>query len=74
MFVNGLGTANPPYRYSKAECWEALKTSDWFLKLPMGMASRFLISVLMAMGGRCFRDWHCPRRGGRSVGVRRGSH
>ena len=33
MFVNGLGTANPPHRYSKAECWEALKASDWFLKL-----------------------------------------
>jgi alkylresorcinol/alkylpyrone synthase len=33
MFVNGLGTANPPHRYSKAECWEAFKTSDWFLKL-----------------------------------------
>ena len=33
MFVNGLGTANPPYRYSKAECWEALQASDWFLKL-----------------------------------------
>jgi alkylresorcinol/alkylpyrone synthase len=33
MFVNGLGTANPPHRYSKAECWEAFKVSDWFLKL-----------------------------------------
>ena len=33
MFVNGLGTANPPQRYSKAECWEAFRTSDWFLKL-----------------------------------------
>ena len=33
MFVNGLGTANPPRSYSKAECWEAFKTSDWFLKL-----------------------------------------
>ena len=33
MFVNGLGTANPPLRYSKAECWEAFKTSDWFRKL-----------------------------------------
>lgn len=33
MFVNGLGTANPPHHYSKAECWEAFKTSDWFLKL-----------------------------------------
>jgi polyketide synthase Type III len=33
MFVNGLGTANPPCRYTKAECWEAFKTSDWFRKL-----------------------------------------
>lgn len=33
MFVNGLGTANPPRRYSKSECWEAFKTSEWFLKL-----------------------------------------
>src|ERR1035437_7373347 len=33
MFVNGLGTANPPCRYTKAECWEAFKTSEWFMKL-----------------------------------------
>ena len=33
MFVNGLGTATPPRRYSKAECWEAFKSSDWFVKL-----------------------------------------
>ena len=33
MFVNGIGTANPPRSYSKAECWEAFKTSDWFRKL-----------------------------------------
>ena len=33
MFLNGLGTASPPQRYSKAECWEAFKRSDWFLKL-----------------------------------------
>lgn len=33
MYVNGLGTANPPRRYGKAECWEAFRTSDWFLKL-----------------------------------------
>lgn len=33
MFVNGLGTANPPRRYTKAECWEAFKTSEWFRKL-----------------------------------------
>jgi 3,5-dihydroxyphenylacetyl-CoA synthase len=33
MFVNGLGTANPPRRYTKSECWEAFKSSEWFLKL-----------------------------------------
>lgn len=33
MFVNGLGTANPPCRYNKAECWEAFRASDWFRKL-----------------------------------------
>ncbi len=33
MFVNGLGTVNPPRRYSKAECWEAFKASEWFRKL-----------------------------------------
>lgn len=33
MFVTGLGTANPPRSYSKAECWDAFKTSEWFLKL-----------------------------------------
>ena len=33
MYVNGLGTANPPRRYTKAECWASFKTSDWFNKL-----------------------------------------
>jgi alkylresorcinol/alkylpyrone synthase len=33
MFVTGLGTANPARRYTKAECWEAFKTSEWFLRL-----------------------------------------
>ena len=33
MFVSGLGTANPPRSFGKAECWEALRTSDWFGKL-----------------------------------------
>jgi alkylresorcinol/alkylpyrone synthase len=33
MFVNGLGTANPPRRYSKAECWEAFRASEWFSRL-----------------------------------------
>ncbi len=33
MFVNGVGTANPPRRYTKTECWEAFKASEWFQKL-----------------------------------------
>ncbi|MEP6943504.1 MAG: 3-oxoacyl-[acyl-carrier-protein] synthase III C-terminal domain-containing protein [Betaproteobacteria bacterium] len=33
MFVNGLGTANPPQRYTKSECWDAFRASDWFRRL-----------------------------------------
>jgi alkylresorcinol/alkylpyrone synthase len=33
MFLNGLGTANPPQRYTKAQCWDAFRASDWFLRL-----------------------------------------
>lgn len=33
MFINGLGTAVPPNRYRKAECWEAFQDSAWFQRL-----------------------------------------
>jgi alkylresorcinol/alkylpyrone synthase len=33
MLVNGLGTAHPPHRYTKAQCWDAFRGSDWFRKL-----------------------------------------
>ena len=33
MFVIGLGTSNPPRRYTKAECWDAFKSSAWFNRL-----------------------------------------
>jgi len=33
MFVNGLGTANPLRRYTKAQCWQAFMASDWFRRL-----------------------------------------
>lgn len=33
MFVNGIGTASPPRRYSKAECWKAFAGSAWFNRL-----------------------------------------
>ncbi|MBA3564759.1 MAG: stilbene synthase [Gammaproteobacteria bacterium] len=33
MFLRGLGTAHPPHRYTKADCWEAFKASLWFERL-----------------------------------------
>ncbi len=33
MFISGIGTAVPPTRYTKADCWEAFKSSDWFHRL-----------------------------------------
>lgn len=48
MFVNGLGTANPPQRYSKSECWEALRTSDCFLKLDR--RARILAEAVLSKG------------------------
>lgn len=33
MFVNGIGTAAPIARYTKAECWQAFQNSEWFARL-----------------------------------------
>jgi alkylresorcinol/alkylpyrone synthase len=33
MFVNGIGTATPTARYTKADCWEAFQSSEWFARL-----------------------------------------
>ena len=33
VFLNGLGTATPPQRYTKAECWDAFRASEWFCRL-----------------------------------------
>ncbi len=33
MYLRGIGTAAPPHRYTKAECLEAFRRSDWFAKL-----------------------------------------
>ncbi|HTT04614.1 MAG TPA: 3-oxoacyl-[acyl-carrier-protein] synthase III C-terminal domain-containing protein [Steroidobacteraceae bacterium] len=33
MFVNGLGTATPATRYTKAQCWDAFRNSEWFGRL-----------------------------------------
>ena len=31
--MRGLGTAHPPRRYTKLDCWRAFQRSDWFLRL-----------------------------------------
>lgn len=33
MFVSGIGTATPPNKYSKAECWQAFAASEWYARL-----------------------------------------
>ena len=33
MHITGVGTANPPARYTKAECLLAFEQSDWFARL-----------------------------------------
>jgi alkylresorcinol/alkylpyrone synthase len=33
MFLNGIGTAAPPARYTKLDCWEAFRRSEWFERL-----------------------------------------
>jgi alkylresorcinol/alkylpyrone synthase len=33
MFVNAIGTALPPRRYTKSECWDAFYGSAWFDRL-----------------------------------------
>ena len=33
MFITGIGTATPPRRYTKAECWDAFQESDWLSRL-----------------------------------------
>jgi predicted naringenin-chalcone synthase len=33
VFLNATGTALPPHRYTKAQCWDAFRRSDWFARL-----------------------------------------
>lgn len=33
MYVRAVGTATPPRRYAKAECWTAFEASPWFERL-----------------------------------------
>ena len=45
MFVSGIGTANPPRRYTKAECWQAFTNSGSYGQLNP-RARRVLEAVL----------------------------
>ena len=33
MIIHGIGTATPATRYTKAECWDAFRASEWFARL-----------------------------------------
>jgi predicted naringenin-chalcone synthase len=33
MYINGIGTANPSQRYTKADCLAAFERSDWLMRL-----------------------------------------
>jgi predicted naringenin-chalcone synthase len=33
VFLHSIGTAVPDHRFSKAQCWDAFKVSDWFDRL-----------------------------------------
>jgi alkylresorcinol/alkylpyrone synthase len=50
MFVNGLGTAHPAHRYTKAQCWDAFRGSSWFRKLD-ARAHRIAEIVLFSDNG-----------------------
>ena len=30
MYITGVGTSTPPWKYSKSDCWEAFEHSEWF--------------------------------------------
>ena len=60
MFVTGLGTSNPPLRYSKAECWAAFQESRWFGELDP--RSRAIAEMVLSKdNGITFRNLAVPR-------------
>ncbi|HYA19273.1 MAG TPA: stilbene synthase, partial [Burkholderiales bacterium] len=50
MFITGIGTANPPRRYTQAECWQALRASRQFEQLDR-RARTVLQKVLLGENG-----------------------
>ena len=54
MFLNGLGTATPPQRYSQSQCWDALVASGYLPRFS-ARAQTILKSVLRGTNGICSR-------------------
>lgn len=50
MFVTGLGTAVPPYRYSQRDCWAAMQAAQQFRELT-DRSHRILEKVLCGKDG-----------------------
>lgn len=50
MFIRGVGTASPPYRYTQRECWEALVRSGELPRLS-GRSQAILRKVLTGESG-----------------------
>jgi len=50
MYIVGIGTANPPTRYTKAECLVAFEKSEWFARLD-GRAHLIARTVLQRDNG-----------------------
>lgn len=50
MFITGIGTANPPQRYTQTECWRAFQESQQFKQLDK-RARAVLRTVLLGENG-----------------------
>lgn len=50
MYMTGIGTAAPPSRYTKLDCWEAFRRSEWFERLPE-RARALTRAVLLSQNG-----------------------
>lgn len=50
MYLTGIGTAAPPSRYTKLDCWEAFRGSDWFERL-QGRTRALARAILLTENG-----------------------
>jgi predicted naringenin-chalcone synthase len=50
MYLNGIGTASPPTRYTKLDCWEAFRHSEWFERLS-GHTRALARAILLSENG-----------------------